>query len=778
MVKNTLMRKTGLSALLLGVVLLGSLLFAGGPLSAEAHEYDGACRGAEVNDGTHYTKETRANNEANTLLSRTCTHNAVSGVPVPTQESTSTEEPTTDSNLLEGIFSLILQVVVIILYLTLFLSNFLLWLSGMLFNTVFVETVLQFGQNFGNTSGILTAWTVLRDLGNIFLLFSFVFMGIATILNLHDYTVKKTLPRLIIFAVLLNFSLFAAEAVVDVSNGISSAIVGQAIPSAECTETGGALETLGETLTPGDSAAERCTRQFGITGLVMQSSHLSAALDVPAYQDDIGNLDQTFKQLAMLFGLSIFSSILSVVFFAAAIMLVIRVIVLTFIIVTAPIGFAGMAVPFMGGIAKRWWHELVNQAFFVPVFLLLVFVGLKVVEGSGLSGAGGGNLSDALGSGDVNAFSVIVTFAVTAGFFLAALMVAKRFGAIGADFAMKTAGDITYGSLGSVGRRTLGYGAYNLGRAWHGSGGSSIPFLGRGVAALLNKGATASFDFRSTSLAKSGTGMAGVNIGAVGGAAHHGIEGIIDEEKGLDLKHAEAREEEHERVLETRQNEYRRYDMQFEEAGGNTALQAGNAKARQLFDKRKEAIDNLNKTEEGRLYLELDNKKEETALLNALKAQQTSLRRQASDLRQQAAATRDPIAAAGHTREATRLDQEANAMEGDGGSITNQQIRVDDVSHAVEELKDAIFYEKLSDSRQLARTADWMRFIPFSVGGDSKRLASNKEFRDAYRSDADKQTDKIVGALAALSAKSSGGSASHQASKVEQAVDSAGKGAH
>lgn len=771
---ETLMRKTGLSALLLGVVVVALLTLVALPRDAAAAE----CTSQQLSNqcATVYG----ATNFGSGVQTIYCDCSRQDGATMvvngegyangnPTEPSTGETNP----NLLEGIFSLILQVVVIILYLTLYLSNFLLWLAGMLFNTVFVETVLQFGQNFGNTPGVLTAWTVLRDLGNIFLLFSFVFMGIATILNLHDYTVKKTLPRLIIFAVLLNFSLFAAEAVVDVSNGVSAAIVGQAIPNTECTETGTALQTGRETLTPGDSPAERCTKEFGITGLVMNNSHLSAVLNVPEYQDNAADLDQTFKQLATLFGLSIFSSILSVVFFAAAILLIIRVIVLTFIIVTAPIGFAGMAVPFMGGIANRWWHELVNQSLFVPIFLLLVFVGLKVVEGSGLSGSGGGNITDALGSGDISAFSVIVTFAVTAGFFLAALMVAKRFGAIGADAAIKTAGDLTYGSLGFVGRRTLGYGAYNLARAWHGSGGSSIPVIGRSMAGLLNKGATSSFDFRGTNLAKAGTGFAGVDLGGASGAAHHGIEGIIDEEKGLKLKHAEAAEEEHERVLETRQNEYRRYDMQYQEAGGDAALKAGDAKARQLFDKRRDAIDNLMKNDEGRLYLQQDNHKAEVQLLEALKRQMTELTRQAKSFKDQAARTSDPIAKAGLLASADNLDTQANGME---RNVENQQARVDDLTEEMSKLEREIRYERLRDSRQLARSAEWSRFIPFSVGPDSDRLASNKEFHDEYRDASAKQTDKIVAAIASMAGKGGGGSAAKQAAAVEHAVDKSAHG--
>ncbi len=65
---------------------------------------------------------------------------------------------------------------------------------------------------------MLIAWGILRDIGNIVILFGFILMGVMMILDLESFNVRKALPRLLIFAVLLNFSLFASEAVVDVAN--------------------------------------------------------------------------------------------------------------------------------------------------------------------------------------------------------------------------------------------------------------------------------------------------------------------------------------------------------------------------------------------------------------------------------------------------------------------------------------------------------------------------------------------------------------------------------
>ncbi|GEM_PF-1948337 len=653
-----------------------------------------------------------------------------------------------DPNLLEGIFSLILQVVVIILYLTLFLSNFLLWLAGMLFNTVFVETVLQFGQNFGNTPGVLTAWTVLRDLGNIFLLFSFVFMGIATILNLHDYTVKKTLPRLIIFAVLLNFSLFAAEAVVDVSNGISSAIVGQAIPTTECVE--GPLDPgrFSDTFTSGDSAAERCTRQFGITGLVMNNSHLSSVLNLPAYQDldKLGELDTTLKQIATLFGLSIFSSVLSVVFFAAAIMLIIRVIVLTFIIVTAPIGFAGMAVPFMGGIAERWWHELVNQSLFVPIFLLLVFVGLKVVEGSGLNGAGGQTITDAIGNGDIDAFSIIVTFAVTAGFFLAALMVAKRFGAHGADFAIKTAGGLTYGTLGFAGRQTLGRGAANMASALRTSSLGSTEF-GRRAAMVLDKGATSSFDFRGGIIAKTGAGIAGVDLGSAGGSRAKGYLGGTDEDTQRKLHYNESIHEEHERKSKELLVQRKETQDQI-----NEGMQNGTP-VTSLVNKLDRINAKIDQNHEAKLHV----KNEEFEKLQAQHEAQEKIlanaRARAQQHQDAANATTDPALRAVHEANAQQARDEAAEAEGVLEPLNNH---MEQLSRALTDLKLEVKQERLKYSRHL-QNGSVGRWLP---AADRTNFAVAYEARRKQSLDKkDEQFEKLLGVVKLASAPHPGGAA-------------------
>ena len=382
-------------------------------------------------------------------------------------------------------------------YFILMLASFLLWIIGAAFNWVITVTVFEFGAYFGASANMLVAWGVLRDIGNIVLLFGFIFMGVLTVLNLHDYPVKKTIPSLIMFAVLLNFSLFAAQVVIDVSNVFSSVFYEQA--SGSCPDT----MTVAQCAQASDS---------GISGMVLQQAGISSIFSIVPKNYDV---DSMSKGLIFL-GLALFVTITAIVLLAATIMLVIRAVVLSFLMVVSPIGFAGMAIPPLKGFAKDWWHQLINQAFFAPILLLLIFISLKITE-TLTQGVGGENgLANALAGGKVNGMGIVISFALIIGFMVMSLVAAKKIGAMGAGFATKTAGGLvggaTLGAAGFVGRRTVGLGSAAVAKSIRSSalGRSEI---GRQMATFADKGAHASFDARNLKAVSGLAGAGGIDLG-------------------------------------------------------------------------------------------------------------------------------------------------------------------------------------------------------------------------------------------------------------------------
>lgn len=406
-------------------------------------------------------------------------------------------------------------------YVVLAIASFVLWIVGGLFNWVVIKTVFQFGSTFGTSEGMLIAWGILRDIGNIVLLFSFIFMGLATILNTHaldEYSARKALPRLIIFAVLLNFSLFAAQIVIDVSNSFASVFTAQA-GDLGCTETAGSIDT--------QSTEDTCANN-GIAGQVIQMAGVSSVWNAT----DIGEFMKTPAKHAPVFiGLAIFVTVTAVVLLAAAIMLIFRAVMLCLLMVLSPIGFAGMAIPPLQEFAHSWWSQLLKNAFFAPIYLLLVLISLKIVEGL-IGPNNNGSFASAMIKGDTNAPQVFVIFAVVIAFMVASLMVAQRMGAAGAKFATKSAGGVVLGAYGFAGRRTIGRAAAGAANkiyssAWGQRNGRVLGIPGtsaRTLAGALKKTSETSFSARNlaTNLGKG----AHLDFGKANKTAGHGFHGI------------------------------------------------------------------------------------------------------------------------------------------------------------------------------------------------------------------------------------------------------------
>lgn len=386
-------------------------------------------------------------------------------------------------------------------YIILQFANLLLGVAGTLFNWTMMKTVFQFSAYLGNSPGLLIAWSILRDIGNMVLLFGFIFIGLATILDLQTYAAKKALPRLIIFAILMNFSLFAAEAVIDTSNVLSTVMYRQASPE-ECAYdapvTSAPADAASPANTPGstgnfatDDAARNCFLNSGIAGRIVQTTGVDSMFDASGGQN-------TYQNAVLLIMLAIFATVASIVLFAATIMLVFRAVTLVFLMVLAPLGFAGMAIPPLREMGEKWWNKLIHQSFFAPILLLLMLVSLKIGEGFA-SADTRGSLAAGILQADPSATGIILIFCLMIGFLIASLIAAKNFGAMGANFAIKTASGITAGTMGFAGRRTVGRAA-----AAGAAGIRKTKFgqseMGRMFAGGLDRGAKASFDFRSTKL--------------------------------------------------------------------------------------------------------------------------------------------------------------------------------------------------------------------------------------------------------------------------------------
>ncbi|GAH84046.1 unnamed protein product, partial [marine sediment metagenome] len=96
-----------------------------------------------------------------------------------------------------------------------FIFNLLNWLvraGGAFFNGM-----LNLG--FKSHLDIVKAgWEVTRDFSNMFFILFLVIIAFATILRFEKYGIKQLLPKIILIALLINFSLVICSVIIDFSN--------------------------------------------------------------------------------------------------------------------------------------------------------------------------------------------------------------------------------------------------------------------------------------------------------------------------------------------------------------------------------------------------------------------------------------------------------------------------------------------------------------------------------------------------------------------------------
>jgi len=380
------------------------------------------------------------------------------------------------------------------------LAAWLLGLAAITLDSTVYYTVVHMGAVVGGVNGLSAigvAWRVLRDIGNILLIFGFVALGITTILQVDWYgSGMKMLPKLLLAAIFINFSLFVSQAAIDAGNIFATQFYTQINGGTQASPTPVGLSTLD------------AIQQEGISNKIMGQLGLQTM-----YGDVLTNPDILKGQNIWLVGAfgTILFLVAAFVFFSLAFVLVARFVILVLLIIVAPIGFAGLAVPKLTGLADRWWKMLFEQVITAPVLLLMLYVALAVItDAQFLRGFGGTDTNQSsagwlgfIGNSDGNVSlastaGMMLSFLVAMGLLLAVTMMSKQLSAFGAGTATKWGGKLSFGAAGFVGRRTIGRTSGVLARKVRSSRVLGRSFVGQYAANAFDYGAKSSFDIRGS----------------------------------------------------------------------------------------------------------------------------------------------------------------------------------------------------------------------------------------------------------------------------------------
>lgn len=311
---------------------------------------------------------------------------------------------------------------------------------------VFMEVASY--SNFIEAPAVKHGWVLVRDLCNMFFVIILLIIAFATILGQDKYSAKNMLPKLVLAAVLINFSKLICGLTIDFANVVMLTFVN----AFSAIGAGNILNILG---------IEKITR----------------------LRDD-GDVTNATLVTSYIFGL-LYVIIATVVVASMVAMLVIRVVMIWILTVLSPLAFFLQAVPGKGAsYASQWWDEWTKNLLVGPIlafFLWLSFAALQ--SGTNpieVSDAGdkelAANLSDLSGTAtEAGQVGNLVQFVIAIGMLIGGMTIAQSVGgaaggAIGSGMKALNKGKARVFGAGAA----VGAGAMALGK-------SGVKSVGRGV---------------------------------------------------------------------------------------------------------------------------------------------------------------------------------------------------------------------------------------------------------------------------------------------------------
>lgn len=207
--------------------------------------------------------------------------------------------------------------------------------------------------SYGNTF-VDRAWGGVRDIVNMFFIVALLYVAIRTILNIHVSDNKKIIGKVIIVALLINFSLFATKLVIDTSNILAKVFYNN-ITSKD--SDGKILENPGK------------EKSISV-GLVEKFNPQEIISTPQEYLKSKG----TFLFITILaIAITLYTGY---IFFSVALLFVARVVSLWIAMITSPVAFISIALPFnIPGMGHdNWVKNLLENAFLAPIFIFFLYI--------------------------------------------------------------------------------------------------------------------------------------------------------------------------------------------------------------------------------------------------------------------------------------------------------------------------------------------------------------------------------------------------------------------
>lgn len=360
---------------------------------------------------------------------------------------------------------------------TYYMLKFSYWIVGYMsifFNFALNELVMGMGSLVKEMTGIMVAWKTIRDVTNVFLVFLTVYIGIATILGISGFGAKQLLWKVVLAALLVNFSVTFTKVVIDISN--LTAVQVYTMFEQSFVASGGGTGMTGcdvDTVTTGvTNINNNDCMTHGIAAAFWSQLHVTSIFKMDALTAQSGpqRPDVYWTMTFTFFMASILFIVMAFAFGAAGFLLVGRFVILVFLLIMSPLALV-LWITGISSQGRAWWNALLKQSIFPAAILLCWWIAYTILASYAAS-FNSSSLSE-IGTPNPQGIAVVSTFIIIIGFLIAGLILATKLGAYGAKTIMKTGENWSRKAAGAVGAVAVGTGAYVAATGVRGVGGVS-----------------------------------------------------------------------------------------------------------------------------------------------------------------------------------------------------------------------------------------------------------------------------------------------------------------
>lgn len=230
-----------------------------------------------------------------------------------------------------------------------------------------IEVVLNANTQIVNSTPVRLGFPIALSITNLGFVAAIIVIAIATILRLQNYGIKQMLTKLIAAALLVNFSLVFAGAILNFADQLTLYFLNQINPGGKEASFNSFASSMAGAFNPQRSFLEGSADEINNLNAEQQEA-LGGAMGA-----EVGKMLLPITSIVFV-NLSLGGAIITLGVFIF--MLMVRYVTIGILLILMPLAWLTWIFPIFGSSLRQWWSAFLKQAFFAPIVVFFLYLAI------------------------------------------------------------------------------------------------------------------------------------------------------------------------------------------------------------------------------------------------------------------------------------------------------------------------------------------------------------------------------------------------------------------